>query len=166
MPVPAHHVSGFFMAKKKEQTYKKDEEAKTFIDSYDKNRSEIQTIRDTWEEKEQMLLCDSGDSISSSTKSKVNDARLATIIWERAARVMAQPPTGKIQALSMRDTGKNVFMNTLLYKYVIPNANVQGDIRTKLKLWDVYSNVYGSFGVLTDYFINKEIGRASCRERV
>ena len=89
-----------------------------------------------------------------STKSSIHDPRLATIVIERAARVMAQLPSGKAQALTMKDNGKNELMNLVLTKYVNPNAKAQFDLLTKFRMWDVYSDVYGSFPMLVDYVIS------------
>ena len=126
------------------------------IDQYKASSDAISTIRDTWEEKEAMLLGSRYDSSSKIDRSDVFDPRLATIILERGARVMAQPPTGKVQALSRKDVGKSLFMNTALQNYIIPNANTQFDFLTKSRMWNVYSNVYGTYCVLIDYVVRDD----------
>lgn len=103
----------------------------------------LETIRGTWPEKENMLVGKLSDDISNSTKSQVFDPRLSTIVYERAARVMAQNPTGKAWAVSKDDVGKNKLMNLYLDEYVVPNANSQFPFLTKLRLLDVYSLTYG-----------------------
>ncbi len=103
-----------------------------------------------WDEKESMLLGKNEDAVSSTTKSQVYDPRLSTIVFERCARVMAQNPSGKATAMSKDDKGKNLFMNLILDKWILPNANSQYDSLIKNRLWDMYSNVYGVFFKLID----------------
>lgn len=131
-------------------------QGKELSDQYVRDHSNISPIRDTWEDKEAMLLGVPTDSQSKSAKSKVFDPRLSTIVFERAARVSAQTPTGKVQALTKMDAGKNALMNLVLTKYVYPNAKTQFDLLTKSRLLDVYSNVYGSFGWLVDYHVRPD----------
>lgn len=104
-----------------------------------------------WDEKESMLLGKNEDEISTkTTKSQVYDPRLSTILFERCARVMAQNPSGKAEAMSRDDKGKNMFMNLITDKWVLPNANSQWDYLIKNRLWDLYSNVYGVMFKLVD----------------
>lgn len=103
-----------------------------------------------WEEKESMLIGTSIDDLSRTTKSQVNDPRLSTIVLERAARVSAQNPTGKALAMSKDDRGKNILMNLIIDKWVLPNANSQFDFLIKSRLWDMYSMVYGTMFKLVD----------------
>jgi hypothetical protein len=130
--------------------------AKELSDQYIRDHSNISSIRNTWEDKEAMLLGVPLDSQSKKTKSQVFDPRLSTIVYERAARVCAQTPTGKVQALTKADAGKNQMMNLILTRYVYPNAKTQYDLLTKSRLLDVYSNVYGSFGWLVDYMVRDD----------
>jgi hypothetical protein len=106
-----------------------------------------------FDEKESMLVSKLADSMSPQFKSRVTDSRLATIILERAARVMAQVPTGRVQALTKADKGKSALMSLAHTRYVIPNANAQFDHLTKLRLWDLYSMVYGVMPMMYDYDI-------------
>jgi hypothetical protein len=46
-------------------------------------------------------------------------------------------------------------MNLILDKYVIPNANAQFDFLTKMRMVDIYSNIYGDFFTLTDWDVKK-----------
>lgn len=131
-------------------------EITNLISQYDRDFSNISTERDSWDEKEAILMGVPQDSQTQTTRSNVFDPRLSTIVYERAARVSAQLPTGKIQALTKADTGKNMFMNLIIKNYVYPNAKTQYDLLTKNKLWDVYSNVYGSYAVLVDYMVKDD----------
>lgn len=95
------------------------------------------------------------DSASSKTKSQVFDPRLSTLIIERAYRVMSQLPVGKVKGLSTNDMADAQIKNLLLEKYVIPNASAQFDFLTKLRMVDLYSNIYGSFYALVDWDVKK-----------
>ncbi len=140
----------------KKQQPKTEYSGKDLSDQYTRDFSNISAIRDTWEDKEAMLLGVPTDSQTKTSRSKVFDPRLSTIVYERAARVSAQTPTGKVQALTKQDSGKNMLMNMILTKYVYPNAKTQFDLLTKSRLLDVYSNVYGSFGWLVDYHVRSD----------
>lgn len=143
------------MAKSKKE-YKESADLNSSIEQLDRAVDAISTIRDTWEDKEAMLLGSLEDSESDSTKSQVFVPELSNILIERAARVMGQNPTGKVQAMTKMDTGKNMLMNLLIQNYVVPNANNQRPLLVKSRMWDVYSNVYGSYGALVDYFVGKD----------
>jgi hypothetical protein len=93
------------------------------------------------------------DHISANTKSQVFDHRLSTLTIERAHRVMAQLPLGRVRGISKNDAVDVQIKNLLLDKYVIPNANAQFDFLTKLRMVDMYSNVYGAFFALVDWDI-------------
>src|SRR5574343_879828 len=117
----------------------------------------LATIRDTWDEKEAMLLGKLEDQISKKTKNKVFDHRLSTIIFERAARVMAQNPKGKAFAVSTDDLGKNALMNLLL-PYGIKRDKLQFSHLLKQRLMDLYSMVYGTMFELVFWFVNPKNG--------
>lgn len=117
----------------------------------------LATIRDTWDEKEAMLIGKLEDSLSKKTKNKVFDHRLSTIIFERAARVMAQNPKGKAFAVSSDDVGKNALMNLLL-PYGIKRDKLQFSHLLKQRLMDLYSMVYGTMFELVFWFVNPRNG--------
>jgi len=117
----------------------------------------LATKRDTWDDKEAMLVCSLEDQISGDTKSQVFDPVLSTIVFERAARVMAQNPSGKAYAVSKNDVGKNLLMNLLL-KYYRNNANECYSHLVKLRMMDTYSPVYGSFFALVPWRIDERSG--------
>lgn len=109
----------------------------------------------SWDEKESLLLGRPKDKISNQTKSQIYDPRLSTIVIERMNRVMAQHATGKIRALdNPKDKLPSLALDLTMQRYVIPNANSQYDLLTKFKLQDLYSMVYGSYGMLVDYRID------------
>lgn len=95
------------------------------------------------------------DTISSKTKSQVNDPRLASLLIERSYRVMSQLGTGKVVGVGKNDRGDAKLKNLLLEKYVIPNANSQFDLLTKFRMVDLYSNIYGTFDALVDWNVKK-----------
>lgn len=107
-----------------------------------------------WDEREALLLGRLQDDTSDKTKSKVNTQELTNIVFDGASRVMAQFPTGKIYPISSDNQGSAAMMNLVFHKYVIPNANSQFNFLTKLRLWDVYSRVYGSMPALVDYVVS------------
>ena len=116
----------------------------------------ISDIRDTWDDKEDLLIGKLTDDLSkNAAKSQVFDPRLSTIAFERAARVSAQLPTGKAYAVSRDDIGKNKVMNLLLSKYIYKNANSQFPMLTKVRLMDLYSLVYGSMFALVDWVVDE-----------
>jgi len=115
----------------------------------------LATKRDKWDKYEKMFHGVLDSAITDKTKSQVFDPKLSTLLIERAYRVMAQLPTGKIKAISKNDSGGSALMNLTLDKYIIPNANSQFDFLTKLRMVDLYSNVYGNFFGLVDWHVGK-----------
>lgn len=104
-----------------------------------------------WDSAEELFHGKLNDAVSAKTKSQVFDPRISTLIMERAYRVMAQLPVGKVKGISKNDLGDAKLKNLILEKYVVPNANAQFDFLTKLRMVDMYSNIYGSFDVLVDW---------------
>lgn len=127
---------------------------------YSADKDAIRTVVDTFDEKESMLISKVEDSLS--FKSKVTDSRLSTIIWERAGRVMGQMPSGVVKALTMKDKGKSMLMDVILQRYIQPNANSQFTHLTKLRMWDLYSMVYGVMPMMYDYRIDDEYVGPDC----
>lgn len=115
----------------------------------------LKTKRETWDKVEQLFHGQLNDAVSAGTKSQVFDPRLASLIIERAYRVMSQMGIGKVIGMGKNDMGDAMMKNILMEKYVIPNANSQFDALTKLRMVDLYSNVYGSFDVLVDTIVKK-----------
>lgn len=104
-----------------------------------------------WDKAEQLFHTQLNDAISWETKSQVFDPKLSTLAIERSYRVMGQLQTGKVRGMSKNDIGDALLKDLLLDKYVIPNANAQFDFLTKMRMVDLYSNVYGCFFTLTDW---------------
>ena len=69
---------------------------------------------------------------------------------------MAQVQTGKVVGASKNDEGDAKLKNLVLEKYVIPNANAQFDFLTKMRMVDMYSNLYGNFFTLRDWDVRKD----------
>jgi hypothetical protein len=141
---------------KKITSFKQDALINNLVDDFQKGENNLSSLREEWEEKEAILLGKTIDKETQTSKSKVFDPKLSTYLFERAARVMAQNPTGKVQAFTKKDKGKNIMLNILLKDYVIPNATSQFDFLTKTRLLDLYSNVYGSFAVQVDWVIRDD----------
>jgi hypothetical protein len=93
---------------------------------------------------------------SNGYKSRVREGSLSSLLWERAARVVAQLPTGRIQALRSDDVGKSELMDLIWHKYVMPGANTDYSFLTKLRMWDYYSLIYGAAPAIYDYRIDDE----------
>lgn len=119
------------------------------------SKSYLETVSTDWDDLEAMLVSKLTDELSNTTKNKIFDPRLSTIVYERASRVMAQNPKGKAYANSKDDTGKNMLMNLLL-KYFYKNANEQDSMLVKLRLMDVYSLVYGTMFGLVPWRVNRD----------
>lgn len=109
-----------------------------------------------WDQAEELFHNQLNDSISAGTKAQVFDPTLSTLAIERSYRVMAQLQTGKVVGISKNDIGDSMLKNLILEKYVIPNANSQFDFLTKMRMVDMYSNIYGNFFTLVDWNIKKE----------
>lgn len=130
------------------------------ITHYTESEKSLRAIRDegfTWDERENLLVGVLEDMGSVKAKSKINTGDLVNLILDGACRVMAQFPTGTIQALNTQsDKGKNILMGLIHEKYIIPNADSQYDFLTKLRIWDIYSRVYGSMPALVDYRVDDD----------
>ena len=141
---------------------KQDDDSKLLaelINHYDESDKYLEPLRNgdfSWDEREEMLVGILNDAGSARAKSKVNTGDLVNIVLDGASRVMAQFPTGTIQAISEDDKGKNILMNIVHEKYIIPNADSQYDFLTKLRIWDIYSRVFGSMPALVDYRIDDD----------
>ena len=118
----------------------------------------LRTKRDAWSEYESLLHGYLSDDLSGKAKSQVFDPKLPTIALDRSARVMAQLPTGKVRGISKNDAGTEKMMNLILDKYVLPNANSQFDFLTKLRMVNLYSNIYGNFFALIDWEAKRKDG--------
>ena len=113
------------------------------------------TKRELWTEVEKLFHNQLVSSIATGSKSRVFDPKLTTLVLERGYRVMSQLPTGKVRAISTNDQATSTMMNLILDKYIIPHANAQFDFLTKLRMIDIYSNLYGNFFALVDWDIKK-----------
>lgn len=101
---------------------------------------------------EAMLQGQVYDSVSKSiNKSSITDSYAATLAIERAARVMGKLPEGVTQAAAKKDAGKAVLLDILRQKWVYPNANSQRSFFEKLRLWQLYSSVYGYMPMFYDW---------------
>jgi hypothetical protein len=111
----------------------------------------LSTKRETWDNMEDLFNGTLIDKSSETTKTQVFDHKMSTLLLEREYRVMAQLPTGKVEAISKNDVGTSKLMNLILDKYIIPNANNQWDFLTKLRMVDRYSGLYGNFFAMVDW---------------
>lgn len=127
---------------------------------YESAQSAIRYFSLDWDEYEDLLFVQ-GRSPDQS-RVRVSEGSLSTIVIERAGRVMANLPIGTVHALGLQNQGKGFLMNLVLEKYIYPNANYQYDLETKLFLWDLYSNVYGTFFMCYDWSISDHYVGPDC----
>lgn len=113
-----------------------------------------------WDEYEDLLMVQSRTADNQHVR--VSEGSLSTIVIERAGRVMAQMPTGVVNALGIKNTGQSLLYNLLLTNWIYPNANEQYDLETKLFLWDLYSNVYGTMGMMYDWSYREDYSGPDC----
>lgn len=123
----------------------------------------LATVRQTWNDKERLLVGRLADQYSrNNARSKVTDAMLSTLAWERQMRVCSQLPSGTLFTLKGSDKKNQspersaAMMNLVFFKYVIPHANSQFEALTKLRMSGVYASVYGAQFILYDYRIDDE----------
>lgn len=111
----------------------------------------LRVKRLTWDSAEQLFHNQLNDAVSAGQKSQAFDPKLSTLTIERSYRVMAQLMAGKVKGISKNDIGDAMLKNLVLEKYVIPNANAQFDFLTKMRMVDMYSNIYGNMFTLIDW---------------
>lgn len=122
----------------------------------------IETVARTWEDKENLLIGRVNDRLSKNFKSRVSDGRLATLAWDSASRVMAQLPTGSVKVTSTRDKGKAMLLDIILQRYVFPKANWEMPLLIKLRMWNLYSKVYGVMPMLYDWVVRDDYIGPDC----
>lgn len=132
--------------RKYEYQYRKD---------YEEDWSIHKNYVNTFDAYEAMLIGQVYDSVSRSVDgSKITDSYATTLAIERSARVMGKLPDGVVEAAGKSDAGKAAFMDILRQKYIYPNANSQHPFATKLRLWQLYSSVYGYMPMHYDWNIS------------
>jgi len=136
--------------KEKKSSYECEYKA-DYLSDYDIHRNYI----NTFDEYEAMLIGQVYDSVSNSLSgSKITDSYTATLAIERAARVVGKLPEGRTESVAKADQGKAAFMDILRQKWIYPNANSQHKLDTKLRLWQLYSSVYGYMPMFYDWNIS------------
>lgn len=113
-----------------------------------------------WDDYEDLLFVqgrNGGDPMST-----FSEGSLSSIVIERSGRTMAQLPSGVVNAYSIKDQGKSLLMNLLLQNYIVPNANAQYDMKTKLQMWDMLSNVYGTMFMVYDWVVRDDYVGPDC----
>jgi hypothetical protein len=119
-----------------------------YVSDWDIHRKYIATF----DPYEAILLGQVYDAVSGSIEgSKITDSYLATLAIDRAARVMGKLPDGNTEPTARADQGKAAFMDILRQKWIYPNANAQHNFDTKLRLWQLYSSVYGYMPMMYDW---------------
>lgn len=113
-----------------------------------------------WDEYEDLLFVQS--RTPNNAHVRISEGSLSTIVIERAGRVMANLPIGHVDAFGLNNRGKGQLMDMLLEKHIAPNANEQYDLETKLFLWDLYSNVYGTMAMCYDWTVTDNYTGPDC----
>jgi hypothetical protein len=143
------------------QTIGGDSELRSLLSKeYEACQRSIKYFALDWDEYEDLLMVQS--RTADNLHVRVSEGSLSTIVIERAARVMAQMPTGVVHALGIKNTGQSLLYNLLLTNWIYPNANEQYDLETKLFLWDLYSNVYGTFPMMYDWAFRDDYNGPDC----
>lgn len=136
------------MKQKKDSSYEYKDDYLSDVDIHDNYIKEFDAY-------EAMLIGQVYDSVSKSvSNSAITDSYASTLAIERAARVMGKLPNGATEAAFKSDTGKARFMDIIRQKWVYPNANAQRPFFEKLRLWQLYSSVYGYMPMFYDWNIN------------
>ncbi len=106
-----------------------------------------------WDALEAMLVSKTYDNVSRQTKNGITDSDAATMLIERSARVVGQLPSGTVEAAGRKDRGKAELMDIIRDKYINHNANAQRPLLEKIRLWELYSGVYGVMLMYYDWDI-------------
>lgn len=129
-------------------------------EQYENAEASLKKTRDDspfpWTDREALFLGVNRDKASEEARSNVNTQDLQNLVIDGASRVCAQLPTGKSQVMTKIDRGKNQLMNLLLDKHVLQNPyalQYQWDI--KLRMWDMYSRIYGAMPMLATWRVDK-----------
>lgn len=148
------------MATKSKQSAAKERKLGPLSSAWETSWDSLAPIRSTWDEKEQALMAQTNDSTSANgvTTTRISDAALSTLAYERQARVTAQLPTGVIRSTNAKNGNQARILNISLNRYILPNADSQFDMLIKLRLWGVYASVYGSMPMLYDYRVDQDGG--------
>lgn len=125
-------------------TYAYEKEYKSDLEVHDRFIEE-------WDAHEAMLISKTYDAVSKQTKNGITDSETATMVIERSARVVGQLPSGLTEAAGRKDRGKAVLMDIIRQKWIYPNANAQRPFLDKLRLWEMYSGVYGEMPMFYDW---------------
>lgn len=102
---------------------------------------------------EAMLVSQTYDDVSKETSNGITDGATTTIYLERSGRVVGQVPSGVMRAAGKKDAGKAELLDTVLQKYIIPNANAQYKFLAKQRMWQFYSSVYGFMIQFVDHHV-------------
>lgn len=127
----------------------------TIRDRHASSNTYLETKREKWDELENIFFGVLADKLSNTTKSRVFDHKISTMILESEARVMAQIGVGKVKAISKNDMGAAALMNLTLDKYIVPNANAQFPLLVKHRIMHRKSKIYGNSFALIDWDVKR-----------
>jgi hypothetical protein len=127
----------------------------SLLTDYESSYMSMRQFREQWEDF--LDLAYSRLTTTMGYKSRVREGTLANLLWERSTRVVAQLPTGRVQALNEKnDIGKSMLMDVVYHKYIMCGANSQYSFLQKIRLWDFNSFIYGACPAMYDYRVDDE----------
>ncbi len=110
----------------------------------------------SWDQKESLFFGKyiNTDKDGNVTVKRDSTGEITTLAIDRASRNMAQLPSGRFENYS-DDPGKNVMMNLLFEHYVIPYARKGGPMKIRLRMVDLYSELY-TIPVLVEWIASEK----------
>ena len=126
-------------------------------------KNAVTTVRSSWNDRENLAFTKLANADQNTRKSRIREGSLSTIVLERSARTVAQLPSGKVRPTSKADEGNCRIIEMAIQRYVIPNANDQYPLQTKLFLIDFFSDVYGGLDVLSYWRVDDEYVGPDCQ---
>lgn len=134
----------------------------SLIEDYRVSAGAMEHLHSGFDQKEKIILSKPLGKIDrEETKTKIVDQTLLSAVLKQNNAIMAQMPTGKVTALTKENRGKSLFMDLIFNHHVLPHANSQYDVYTKLWMLSFYRKVYGSMGVLVDYVSGGGYGKGN-----
>lgn len=113
-----------------------------------------------WNEYEDLIAVKS--RTADNAHRRLSDGTLSSIVIERAGRNASRLPIGTVTSQSLANVGKAQLMDLVLHKYILPNANTQYDFATKLFMWNLTSNTYGTSFMQYDWSVRNDYTGPDC----
>lgn len=117
----------------------------TISKQFSSAKNALRNASSEWDDREKIAygkLTGNTDQV----KTRISTGDLSSMLWERAARVAAQSPTGLIQPVTEADARDSDILNLTVQNYIIPNQKQPFTITQRL--WVFNSYIYGQMPVL------------------